>query len=83
MDASKDYTIKPDVSSPLKKRDSYLRVSEDEPLLVTVDQVDKVNISTDGGLKEGVRITAREVITKKDGDEFTFHPDQEPKVKES
>ena len=83
MDASDKEFVKPDVSSPLKKRDSYLRVSEDEPLLVTVDHVEKVNISTDGGIKEGVRVTAREVITKKDGDEFTFHPDQEPKVKES
>ena len=83
MDASKDYTIKPDVSSPLKKRDSYLRVSEDEPLLVTVDHVEKINISTDGGIKEGVQVTCREVLTKKDGDEFTFHPDQESKIKES
>ena len=83
MDASDKEFVKPDVSSPLKKRDSYLRVSEDEPLLVTVDHVEKVNISTDGGIKEGVRVTAREVITKKDGDEFTFHPDQEPKIKES
>ena len=83
MDASDKQFVKPDVSSPLKKRDSYLRVSEDEPLLVTVDHVEKVNISTDGGIKEGVRVTAREVITKKDGDEFTFHPDQEPKIKES
>jgi len=83
MDEQKDYTVKPDVSSPLKKRDSYLRVSDDEPLLVTVDLVAKVNISTDGGIKEGVRVTAREVITKRDGDEFTFHPNQEPKVKES
>ena len=76
MDEQKDYSVKPDVSAPLKKRDSYLRVSEDEPLLVTVDHVEKVNISTDGGIKEGVRVTAREVITKKDGDEFTFHPEQ-------
>jgi len=83
MDASDKQFVKPDVSSPLKKRDSYLRVSEEEPLLVTVDHVEKVNISTDGGIKEGVRVTAREVITKKDGDEFTFHPDQEPKIKES
>jgi len=83
MDESQSEYTKPDVSAPLKKRDSYLRVSEDEPLLVTIDLVEKVNISTDGGLKEGVRVTAREVITKKDGNDFTFHPDQEPKVKES
>ena len=83
MDEQKNYSVKPDVSSPLKKRDSYLRVSESEPLLVTIDHVEKVNISTDGGIKEGVRVTCREVLTKKDGDEFTFHPDQESKIKES
>ena len=86
----KDYTVKPDVSSPLKKRDSYLRVTEDAPLLVTVDQVEKVNISTDGGIKEGVKVTCRQVITKTDKDHsgksnttFTYHPEQEPKIKES
>ena len=79
----KDYSVKPDVSSPLKKRDSYLRVTEDEPLLVTVDQVEKVNISTDGGIKEGVRVTCREVLTKRDGNDFSFHPTEEPKIKES
>ena len=83
MDEQKDYSVKPDVSSPLKKRDSYLRVSEDEPLLVTVDLVEKVNISTDGGIKEGVKVTCREVLTKRDDDEFTFIPTQEPKIKES
>ena len=83
MDEQKNYSVKPDVSSPLKKRDSYLRVSESEPLLVTIDHVEKVNISTDGGIKEGVRVTCQEVLTKKDGDEFTFHPDQESKIKES
>ena len=83
MDEQKDYSVKPDVSSPLKKRDSYLRVSEDEPLLVTVDLVEKVNISTDGGIKEGVRVTCREVLTKKELDEFTFTATQEPKIKES
>ena len=83
MDESKNEYTKPDVSSPLKKRDSYLRVSEDEPLLVTVDLVEKVNISTDGGIKEGVRVTCREVLTKRDGDDFSFHPTEEPKIKES
>ena len=83
MDEPKDYTVKPDVSSPLKKRDSYLRVTEDEPLLVTIDQVEKVNISTDGGIKEGVRVTCREVLTKRDGNDFSFHPTEEPKIKES
>jgi len=92
MDASDKEFVKPDVSSPLKKRDSYLRVSEDEPLLVTVDHVEKVNISTDGGIKEGVRVTCREVIVKKERNdnmenveesEFTYTPEQEPKIKES
>ena len=83
MEASKKDFVKPDVSSPLKKRDSYLRVSEDMPLLVTIDNVEKVNISTDGGIKEGVRVTCREVITKKDGNDFSFHPTEEPKIKES
>ena len=88
MDASDKEFVKPDVSSPLKKRDSYLRVSEDEPLLVTVDLVEKVNISTDGGIKEGVRVTCREVITKtdlgKDGEKVFKHTaEQEPKIKES
>ena len=87
MDEPKDYTVKPDVSSPLKKRDSYLRVTENEPLLVTVDQVEKVNISTDGGIKEGVRVTCREVLTKRstqrDGNDFSFHPTEESKIKES
>jgi len=88
MEASKKEFVKPDVSSPLKKRDSYLRVSEDEPTLVTVDHVEKVNISTDGGIKEGVRVTCREVITKEEMNsdhekEFTFHAEQEPKIKES
>ena len=92
MDASDKEFVKPDVSSPLKKRDSYLRVSESEPLLVTVDHVEKVNISTDGGIKEGVRVTCREVIVKKERNdnmenveesEFTYTPEQEPKIKES
>ena len=94
MDASDKQFVKPDVSSPLKKRDSYLRVSEDEPTLVTVDHVEKVNISTDGGIKEGVRVTCREVIVKKIGEndsvskqlsdeEFSYIPTQEPKIKES
>ena len=92
MDASDKEFVKPDVSSPLKKRDSYLRVSEDEPLLVTVDHVEKINISTDGGIKEGVRVTCREVIVKKERNvnmenveemEFTYTAEQEPKIKES
>jgi len=92
MEASKKDFVKPDVSSPLKKRDSYLRVKEDEPILVTVDHVEKTNISTDGGIKEGVRVTCREVIVKKERNvnmenveemEFTYTAEQEPKIKES
>ena len=92
MDASDKEFVKPDVSSPLKKRDSYLRVKEDEPILVTVDHVEKTNISTDGGIKEGVRVTCREVIVKKERNvnmenveemEFTYTAEQEPKIKES
>jgi len=88
MDASNKELVKPDISSPLKKRDSYLRVKEDDMTLVTVDQVEKVNISTDGGIKEGVRVTCREVITKenldKDGEKiFEYIADSEPKIKES
>ena len=92
MEASKKEFVKPDVSSPLKKRDSYLRVKEDEPILVTVDHVEKTNISTDGGIKEGVRVTCREVIVKKERNvnmenveemEFTYTAEQEPKIKES
>lgn len=84
----KDYTIKPDVNSKLKKRDSYLRVSEEEPILVTVDLVNKINIDTDNGIKEGVRITCRLVNTKEFVNEdrekeFTFHPEEEQKIKES
>ena len=57
--------VKPDVSSPLKKRDSYLVIKEDDPTLVTVDRVDEVKVSTDVGIKDAVRVTCREIITKK------------------
>jgi len=90
MDETSKSFVKPDVSSPLKKRDSYLRVSESEPLLVTVDLVEKVNITTDGGIKEGVRISCREVLTKSevvdamtDTKEWSFTPTEEKKIKES
>ena len=90
MDEHSKTFVKPDVSSPLKKRDSYLRVSESEPLLVTVDLVEKVNITTDGGIKEGVRVSCREVLTKTevvdamtDKKEWTFIPTEETKIKES
>ena len=83
MDLDKDYTVKPDVSSPLKKRNSYLIVKEDEPTLVTVDRVDKINITTDAGIKEGVKVTCREIVTLKHEGEFEFLPDEESKIKES
>ena len=88
MTEEKKEFVKPDVSSPLKKRDSYLIVSESEPILVTVDEVNKINIQTDQGLKEGVRVTSRLVRTETDTDadgskEFTFHPEQDQKIKES
>ena len=88
MDASKNELIKPDISSPLKKRDSYLSVSEDDMTLVTVDLAEDCKIQTDGGIKDGVRITCREVLTKKnlnEDDEHTFEyiPTEEIKLKES
>ena len=88
MDESKKELIKPDVSSPLKKRDSYLVVKEDDTTLVTVDLVEDCKIETDGGIKDGVRITCREVLTKKnlnEDDEHTFEyiPTEEIKLKES
>ena len=83
MDEKKISFVKPDVSAPLQKRDSYLRVKEDEPTLVTVDQVEKINISTDGGIKEGVRVTCREVIVKHSDEDFETITDKEPKIKES
>ena len=90
MDEHSKTFVKPDVSAPLQKRDSYLRVSESEPLLVTVDLVEKVNITTDGGIKEGVRVSCREVLTKSevvdamtDTKEWTFIPTEETKIKES
>ena len=88
MDESKKELVKPDVSSPLKKRDSYLVVKEDDTTLVTVDLVEDCKIETDGGIKDGVRITCREVLTKKnlnEDDEHTFEyiPTEEIKLKES
>jgi len=88
MDASKNELIKPDISSPLKKRDSYLIVKEDDMTLVTVDLVEDCKIETDGGIKDGVKITCREVLTKKnlnEDDEHTYEyiPTEEIKLKES
>ena len=80
--------VKPDVSSPLKKRDSYLVIKEDDPTLVTVDRVDEVKVSTDGGIKDAVRVTCREILTKENLDEddvktFEFIATEETKIKES
>jgi len=80
--------VKPDISSPLKKRDSYLNVKEDDMTLVTVDLAEDCKIDTDGGIKDGVRITCREVLTKenlneKDEHTFQYIPTEEIKLKES
>ena len=88
MDESNKELIKPDISSPLKKRDSYLSVSEDDMTLVTVDLAEDCKIETDGGIKDGVKVTCRVVDTKNYLDEdgtkcFTYHPQEELKLKES
>jgi len=88
MDESNKELIKPDISSPLKKRDSYLSVSEDDMTLVTVDLAEDCKIQTDGGIKDGVKVTCRLVDTKNYLDEdgvkrFTYHPQEEVKLKES
>ena len=88
MDESNKELIKPDISSPLKKRDSYLSVSEDDMTLVTVDLAEDCKIQTDGGIKDGVKVTCRVVDTKNYLDEdgvkcFTYHPQEELKLKES
>jgi len=79
MDESEKVFVKPDISAPLLKRDSYLVVKDDDMTLVTVDRVDKVNITTDGGIKEGVKISCRLVIV--DGEKYS--PEEETKIKES
>ena len=88
MDEQNRELVKPDISAPLQKRDSYLIVKEDDMTLVTVDIVEECKIHTDGGIKDGVRVTSRLVITKEYLDEdgvkqFDYHPEQEPKLKES
>ena len=80
--------VKPDISSPLKKRDSYLIVKDDDMILVTVDLVEDYKIDTDAGIKDGVRITCREVNTIEmlDGDGnkiFDYNPTKDIKLKES
>jgi hypothetical protein len=83
MEPIRNNFVKPDVSKPLEKRDSYLKLSETEPTLVCVDNVEAVNLSTDRGIKEAVKVSCREVLIKeKDGD-MTFHPTEESKIKES
>jgi hypothetical protein len=88
MDESNKELIKPDISSPLKKRDSYLNVKEDDMILVTIDIVEDCKIETDTGIKDGVKISCREVITKsfinKDKEkEYDYIPTEEIKLKES
>ena len=56
--------------------------------LVTVDLAEDCKIQTDGGIKDGVKITCRVVDTKnyldKDGvKRFTYHPQEEIKLKEA
>ena len=88
MDASNKELVKPDISSPLKKRDSYLKVKDDDMTLVTVDLAEECKIDTDKGIKDGVRVTCRLVTTienlDRDGEKtFEYHADSEPKTKES
>jgi hypothetical protein len=83
MSDDKKLFVKPDVSAPLQKRSSYLKISEDEPLLVTVDLVEEIQLKTDVGIKEAVRVSCREVIVKRDGNDFSYSADQETKIKES
>jgi len=83
MDASNKELVKPDISSPLKKRDSYLKVYDDDMTLVAVDLAEECNIDTDKGIKEGVRVTCRLVTYKGPKDFDGYHADSEPKTKES
>ena len=88
MSTSKKEFVKPDISAPLQKRDSYLIIKDDDMTLVTVDLVEEVQIDSVGGIKEGVRVTCREVITKenldKDGEKtFEYIATPESKIKES
>ena len=88
MDEPSKELIKPDISAPLQKRDNFLSVSEVDMTLVTVDLAEDCKIQTDGGIKDGVKITCRVVDTKnyldKDGvKRFTYHPQEEIKLKEA
>ena len=82
MDASNKELVKPDISSPLKKRDSYLTVKDDDMTLVTVDLAEDCKIDTDKGIKDGVRVTCRLVDFNKERDPC-YIAQQEPKYKES
>ena len=82
MDATKKELVKPDISSPLKKRDSYLKVKDDDMTLVTVDLVEECNIDTDKGIKDGVKVTCRLVDCNIERDPM-YIAQEEPKTKES
>lgn len=80
MTRRKTEFVKPDASKPLETRAKYLKVT-DEMQLVTIDKVEKVvNADNPQGIPQ---FTVRKVITKKDGDEWTYTPEQEEVVKES
>ena len=80
MTRRKTEFVKPDASKPLETRAKYLKVT-DEMQLVTIDKVEKVvNADNPQGIPQ---FTVRKVITKKDGDEWTYTPEQEELVKES
>lgn len=70
--------VAPDASKPLVKRAKYLTLS-DNPELVTVDNCEE--IATENGQR--VRVTCRRVIIKKDGNEFTYIPEEEEQIKDS
>ena len=93
MDASNKELVKPDISSPLKKRDSYLKVYDDDMTLVTVDLAEECKIDTDKGIKDGVRVTCRLVNSVKtfskhedsgpEDFEYEYRAEEESKTKES
>ena len=80
MTRRKNEFVKPDASKPLETRAKYLKVT-DEMQLVTIDKVEKiVNVDNPKGIPS---FTVRKVITKRDGDEWEYTPEQEELVKES
>lgn len=74
---------KPDRVKSEEARDNWLKVPEDEDILVTIDNVEPCKIKTDGGLKDGVKVTCRLVGIKKVDDEYICTPDQKELFKES